>query len=430
MADADYGDVADVTHSTAFLTLDALVEQRKVVEERANYLKEKYKQLHDRVLTIYQNDNFLLKRAKAIRKELDVEKAKVEKCGEVAKEDDATIQKLKRELAVAENELSVAQEKESMLQVETIELERKKSSLQNEVDEAIAEEESRMRPHIDAITKAISELKDEIERTADNFAKYKQEREEAIKRDRETREKMDEGDNEIYQLKLDLTKLDREPDRAKKQADIVEKATQTAHKELSTLMDKLRLLNNTIKDHEERRKNMEEQRYELALTLETQRLAIEQREKMMDAIERNLESEKVCVCVCVCVLGFQALLSLCMRSEYATCNTYDLSKLSLGMGLRLGNDHRLLGRLTKTKEGRQIQTAFRPYKRCLVQFGCTLRLAEIEASAKWFLTSMEVFMRVRGEKLRSHADPNRTRASTNPPNPMNVEAQLAPSSLK
>lgn len=32
-----------------------------------------------------------------------------------------------------ENELAVAQEKESMLQVETIELERKKTSLQNEV---------------------------------------------------------------------------------------------------------------------------------------------------------------------------------------------------------------------------------------------------------------------------------------------------------
>jgi len=284
--------VADVTHSTAYLTLNSLVEQRKLVEERSAYLKEKYKQLHDRVLTIYQNDNFLLKRAKVIRKELDVEKAKVEKCGEVAKDDDATIQKLKRELAIAENELSVAQEKESMLQVETIELERKKTSLQNEVDDAMAEEENRMRPHIDAVTKAISDLKEEIESTADKFDMYKEERQGAIKRDQELRELMDKADMEIYERKVELAKLDREPDRAKKQADIVEKATSTANKELSTLMDKLKLLNNTIKDHEERRKNMEEQRYELALTLETQRTAIEQREKMMDAIERNLESEK------------------------------------------------------------------------------------------------------------------------------------------
>ena len=45
-------------HATPF----AAPEQRKLVEERSAYLKEKYKQLHDRVLTIYQNDNFLLKR--------------------------------------------------------------------------------------------------------------------------------------------------------------------------------------------------------------------------------------------------------------------------------------------------------------------------------------------------------------------------------
>eukprot|EP01012_Entosiphon_sulcatum_P040232 TRINITY_DN53874_c0_g1_i1.p1 TRINITY_DN53874_c0_g1~~TRINITY_DN53874_c0_g1_i1.p1 ORF type:complete len:965 (+),score=292.98 TRINITY_DN53874_c0_g1_i1:89-2896(+) len=288
----DFGDVADVTHSTAFLTLDGLVDHKKIVEERAFYLKEKYKQLHDRVLTIYNNDNFLLKRAKLIRKDLDNEKARVEKCGEVAKDDDATIQKLKRELALAENELSVAQEKESMLQVETIELERKKTALQNEVDDALAEEESRMRPTIDAITNGVKDLKGEIEATARKFDQYKVEREETIKREQQLKELMDAQDVQIYERKLLLTKLDREPDRARKQADIVEKATATAQKELNTLMDKLNLLNQTIKDHEERRKNMEEQRYELALTLETQRTAIEQREKMMDTIARNLESEK------------------------------------------------------------------------------------------------------------------------------------------
>eukprot|EP01001_Neometanema_parovale_P004645 NODE_166_length_3074_cov_85.501864_g153_i0.p1 GENE.NODE_166_length_3074_cov_85.501864_g153_i0~~NODE_166_length_3074_cov_85.501864_g153_i0.p1 ORF type:complete len:935 (+),score=319.38 NODE_166_length_3074_cov_85.501864_g153_i0:91-2895(+) len=292
MADGEFGDVADVSHSSAFLTLESLVEQKKLVDERSIFYKEKYKQLHDRVLQIYQNDNFLLKRAKIIRKELDNEKAKVDKCGEVAKDDDATIQKLKRELAIAENDLSVAQEKESMLQVESFELHKRKTTLQNEVDDAIAEEEARMRPAIEEMNKNIQELKDEIELTSDKFDKLKVDREEALKKDKDLRETMDAQDVEIYDRKLELTKLDREPDRAKKQADIVEKATQTAHKELNTLIDKLKLLNNTIKEHEEKRKNMEEQRYELALTYETQRTAIEQREKMMDAIERNLESEK------------------------------------------------------------------------------------------------------------------------------------------
>eukprot|EP00906_Rhabdomonas_costata_P014915 RCo021401 len=289
---ADFGDIADVSHSTAFMTLDSLVDQKKIVDERSNTLKEKYKQLHDKVLQIYRNDNFLLKRAKIIRKELDTEKAKVEKCGEVAKEDDASIQKLKRELAIAENELSVAQERESMLQVESFELHKRKSALQNELDDAIAEEENRLRPAIEALTKSIGELKKEIETTSERFEKHRLEREDALKKERELREAMDAQDAEIYERKLELTRVDREPERAKKQADIVERASQTAHKELNVLLDKLRLLSNTIREHDARRKAMEEQRYELALTLETQLTAIEQREKMMDAIERNLESEK------------------------------------------------------------------------------------------------------------------------------------------
>eukprot|EP00668_Euglena_longa_P040853 GGOE01053773.1.p1 GENE.GGOE01053773.1~~GGOE01053773.1.p1 ORF type:complete len:936 (-),score=463.19 GGOE01053773.1:231-3038(-) len=292
MAEAETADVGDVTHSAAFLALDGLLVQRKIPEAQAQALKEKYKQLHDRVLALHRNDAVLLKKAKAIRKDLDAEKSRVDYCGDVAKDNDATIQQLKRELALVEGELAVAQEKESMLQVETIELERKKTSLQNEVDDAITEEENRMRPHIESLTKTITELKEEIEQTADKFEKYKVEREEAIRRDRDLRESMEQADSEVYERKLQLTKIDREPTRARKQADIVEKAMQTALRELASLNDKLKALAATTADHGERRKTMEEQRYELALTLETQRTAIEQREKMMDAIERNLESER------------------------------------------------------------------------------------------------------------------------------------------
>ena len=60
----EMGDVSDVTHSTAFLSIDALLEEGKLVEERAAHLKGKFKELHDRVLQIYNHDNFLLKRAR------------------------------------------------------------------------------------------------------------------------------------------------------------------------------------------------------------------------------------------------------------------------------------------------------------------------------------------------------------------------------
>eukprot|EP00755_Sulcionema_specki_P007955 Sspe_Gene.39614::Locus_19105_Transcript_1_3_Confidence_0.429_Length_3005::g.39614::m.39614 len=288
----DYGEVADVTLSTAYLSLDGLVEEGRVPQSKAQHLKEKYKALHDRILQIYYNDEYLLKKARQLKKSLEGEKQRVERCGEVAREDDATIQKLKRELALAESDLAVAQERESMLQVETIELERKKLTLQEEVDTTIAEEESRMKPQMEQLMKGISSLRDEIEKTSEQFERYRKLREESVKKDKQVKKELDDNEAKIYDKKLELAKLSSEPDRAGKQADIVYKAYQTANKENQALRDKLQAQSVTIHDLEERRKQMEDQRYDLAVMLETQRTAKEQREKWMDHIEAHLEDAK------------------------------------------------------------------------------------------------------------------------------------------
>eukprot|EP01065_Artemidia_motanka_P029968 TRINITY_DN36010_c0_g1_i1.p1 TRINITY_DN36010_c0_g1~~TRINITY_DN36010_c0_g1_i1.p1 ORF type:complete len:1004 (+),score=468.73 TRINITY_DN36010_c0_g1_i1:53-3013(+) len=285
-------DVADVTNSTAFLSLDALLEEGKIDEKRAQNLREQYKILHDRILHIYNNDAYLLKRGRQLKKQLELEKQKVDKCGEVAKEHDAIIQKNKRELAHAETDLAVAQERESMFQVETIELERKKLTLQEEVDTTIAEEENRMKPQMEQLMKAIGVLRDEIEVTSEQFEKHKKHREDAIRKDRQTRKDMDANLQTIHEKRLELMKLDKEPDRARKQADIVAKAYQTAQKENQSLVDKLQGQSVQMHELEEARKQKEDQRYDLAVMLETQRTAIEQRDKLMENIEAHLEAAK------------------------------------------------------------------------------------------------------------------------------------------
>ena len=292
MENNDYGDVADVSNSTAFLAINSLLEEGMLGNERAVQLQQNYRTLHDRILQIYTNDTFLLKKGRQLKKALEGEKQKVEGCGEVAKEDDQTIQKLKRDLAVSESDLAVAQERESMFQVETIELERKKLTLQEEVDTTIAEEESRMKPQMEQLMKGITLLRDEIERTSDQFEKLKLMREESIKKDRSTKHHMDESDKTLYDKKLELSKLNNEPDRAGKQADIVHKAYQTAGKENQTLRERLQSQQTTIHELDERRKHMEDQRYDLAVMLETQRTAIEQRDKLMENIGAHLEAAK------------------------------------------------------------------------------------------------------------------------------------------
>lgn len=290
---ADAGDVADVTNSTAFLSIDALLEEGKLVEDRAVLLKARYKELHDRVLQIYANDNFLLKRARQCRKDLDAEKAKVEKCGEVALQDNSTIQSLKKDLAAAEHELSIAQEKESMLQVEALELDRKRQTLTHDVEESIAQEERKLKPLIEAHHREIKQLGDDIEATAARFEKLKEEREKLLATEANIKEEMERQNALMYETKMEYARIEREPERARKQADIVVRAAQTAAKEKHNLSEKLKSHAKHKKELEDKKQALSQQQDDLFKSVESNKGQIAQRTKLLDSITTNLEIDNV-----------------------------------------------------------------------------------------------------------------------------------------
>eukprot|EP00759_Apiculatamorpha_spiralis_P004510 PhF_6_TR12636/c0_g1_i2/m.20016 len=288
----ELGDVADVTNSTAYMFLEALIEEGKLTEERSSFLKQRYRELHDRVLQIYTADNYLLKKARQLRKDLDLEREKVATCGEKAREDDASIQTLKKELANAETDLSVAQEKESMLQVEALELERKKQNLHHELADAEAEEEERMRPIIQNLEDEIKNLGSEIEKTQLDFERKKEEHSGLIQKERELLDQLERLQVVIADLNLECAKIDREPDRALKQAGISHKGLTKAQTEVRTKVELLTAQNEQLKVQSERLKELEDERYEQQFKLEKERNATEQREKLKDNIEKNLMQER------------------------------------------------------------------------------------------------------------------------------------------
>lgn len=287
----ELGDVSDVTHSTAFLSIDALLEEGKIVEERAAHLKSKFKELHDRVLQIYNHDNFLLKRARQSRKDLELEKAKVDRCGQVARQDDDAIQQLKRELAAAEHELSVAQEKESMLQVEALELDRKKQNLTHEVEDAIAAEEARLKPQIEALNKTIKDIGEEIENTSKEFDILRNKREGLLGNERQLREDAEHTDVVISEAKSEFARVEKEPDRARKQAEIVLKAFLTAQKELGSLDDKVSGQVDMINKLESKKKDTSEEQADAVAALQVKRGEIAEKLKTLGTISASLEGE-------------------------------------------------------------------------------------------------------------------------------------------
>lgn len=287
----DLGDVSDVRHSTAFLSIEALLEEGKLVEERATHLKGKFKELHDRVLQIYNHDNFLLKRARQARKDLETEKSKVDKCAQVARQDDDAIQQLKRELAVAEHELSVAQEKESMLQVEALELDRKKQNLTHEVEDAIAAEESRLKPQIEALHKAIKDIGDHIELTSKEFESQREQREKLLKNEKQLREEIEKTDGTIQEAKSEFSRVEKEPDRAKKQADIVLKAHTTAVRELGSLDEKVAAHVDMINKLEGQKRAKNDEQCDLVAALQNSKNEMDAKLRTLSTIHASLESE-------------------------------------------------------------------------------------------------------------------------------------------
>lgn len=292
MSLAAIGDTSDVTNSPAFLSLDTLLEEGKIVEERALQLKKRFKELHDRVLQIHSNEMYLTTRARRLRTELDAELLKVEKCGEVALTDDTSIKQLKTELAEAEHELSIAQEKESMLQVEALELDRKKQTLTHDVEESIAQEEAKLKPLIEKFQTDIKQLGDDIASTGANYSKLQEQREKLLAREAQLKETMEKQNGEIYETKLEFARVEREPERGKKQADIVAKAHQTAQKELNGLNDKLAAMKALHTELTDKSTGLSTQHDDLYKTLETNRAGIAQCTKYLDSITTNLELER------------------------------------------------------------------------------------------------------------------------------------------
>lgn len=236
-----FDDASDVTHSTAFAILNTLVDEGHIVEERADYLKQKFKDLHNRVLTIYKRDNTLLKRARLLRSQLDTERGQVQAKGEVAKKDDEEIQLLKRQVVELEKELTTVQERESVLQVEVLEMDRRKQNYILEREDAMAAEEARLRPKIERTKQEINDMGEEIKSMITECDSLQKKKEELTQEEEELKIEIGSFSAVFAQHKQQYANLERDPERATKQLQLVKRSLTAANLESTALDEKLKL---------------------------------------------------------------------------------------------------------------------------------------------------------------------------------------------
>lgn len=286
-----FDDASDVTHSTAFVILNTLVDEGHIVEERAEYLKQKFTDLHNRVLAIYKRDNLLLKRARKLRSQLDAERRRVQERGEQARKDDDEILLLKREVVELEKEWTSAQERESVLQVEALEMDRRKQNLILEREDALAAEEARIRPKIECTQQEIYEMGEKVKEMVKSYEDLQVKKVDLAKEEEALKTELGGFATVFAQAKQQYANIEQEPQRAEKQLSLVKRSLAAAMHEAEGLEGKLKWQQETIAQLERTRTSMAQDLAHAKVNRQKVKSDIDSKRKTLQTLTASLEVE-------------------------------------------------------------------------------------------------------------------------------------------
>lgn len=283
------GDVSDITNSPAYTHLDALVAAGELREAQASLYKAKYAKLHDVVLRTYDHEKNLLRRAKQLNQELLAEKMKLDKATTRAQEDSDAIAALRDELGKGGIELTNREEKETALQLEADALGRQKADLERDAAAREKLQAEMLQPQIDALERAVDEAASELARQQASLLRLQTERKGLHDRIAESRTARNAAEAEKGAHNATFVKVRTEPDKLKKQADVVAGTAGTLEGDVAKLAATIAALDAEAALQARRRKELDEQRTEYAVAAERARHLTEAKERECDQLAKRLE---------------------------------------------------------------------------------------------------------------------------------------------
>lgn len=288
-------DVKDIGNSLAYNVLENLCKDGVISKAQVDLYKTKYAKLHEFVLQTYENEKSFLKRAKDLTQQLMSEKIKLEKTTMDQAEDAQIYSGLKNEFSKMEEQYSVISERQINLEMTVTELEQEKQELQQAYEIRQAEIEEMSAPIMNALNSEIDSIEGEIE-----FMKSETERNEVMleelkARQTEADEDLDTNTLIIGQLENEYSKLERDPDRYRKQSEKFEQAI----KALTITQDERLLELDAIKKRlaqlEEAQKEKKKLRYDgqyrLNMITESVKLAQDGCDEAQKKLDRRLNEE-------------------------------------------------------------------------------------------------------------------------------------------
>ena len=268
------------------------VADGKVTPSVVELYKTKYAELHAYVLSTYEREKNLLKKAKTLNQELLGERIKLEKQSIRKHEEAQLLGQLEKDREQSLKEASDCDDREAMLQFELVELRTDLADHDAQLAQMRKENEDMVEPEIRRVADSIAASKEELQRTEANIETEKRRRNELSDRLESNRVAQLEMEEERMSQRANLAKLQGDPDRIKKQADVVNKALENLASEAEKIEERIQACDGEILAQANKRKEIDEVSRDLGRRLELHRATIEQRERDVEVVQKSLEYEK------------------------------------------------------------------------------------------------------------------------------------------
>ena len=208
----DAGALRNENHE-AYNILDELVKGNHLEPTNAEEAKTKFYKLHEALVENMEAEQKLMKKARALQKELSNELLKLEKTQQQQAENEALLKELANQITEVKKELEVILEKKENLKSELCKLEVEKDEIELELKRKEKNEKDRLLPEIEKYRNLILEMEKDIIKNNDTIAKENNDNTELNKKIEDLEGKKDTLREEHDKAMTNYIKIKDEPTR-------------------------------------------------------------------------------------------------------------------------------------------------------------------------------------------------------------------------
>lgn len=176
-----------------------------------------------------------------------------------------------------------------LLQHELNDLQTVRQDLEVEISATAARQAAELQPQIESVEAQLEIAKADLERQRAGLEKLSRERAEAANRMQELRQAKTDNETKRAQLAAQLVKTKSEPDKMRKQVEVVNGALTSLEAERGRMGEQLHALESELEQQVRRRGQLEDDRMTLAMSIERHQAMIEQKERTRDEMLKQYD---------------------------------------------------------------------------------------------------------------------------------------------